>query len=64
LQLIQKLLERFPLQLRKHIKDLISFCNEMVEIHVKKQVTFKAIEILYFIKEITDNVEIKNEVNK
>ncbi|RGB43778.1 hypothetical protein C1646_749375 [Rhizophagus diaphanus] len=62
LQLIQKLFEKFPLQLKKYIKDLISFCNEIVETHVKKQLTFKAIEILYFIKESTENVEIKNEV--
>ncbi|CAB5203530.1 unnamed protein product [Rhizophagus irregularis] len=62
LQLIQKLFEKFPLQLNKYLKDLISFCNEIVETHVKKQLTFKAIEILYFIKESTENVEIKNEI--
>jgi hypothetical protein len=31
---------------------------------VKKQLTFKAVEVLYVVKENTQKVEIKDEVNK
>jgi hypothetical protein len=38
------------------------FCNEIIETHVKKQLTFKASEALYVIKEKTQKAEIKEEV--
>ncbi|GBB95220.1 hypothetical protein RclHR1_00250018 [Rhizophagus clarus] len=62
LQLILKLFEHFPLQLKKYSDGLVSFCKDIVETHVKKQLTFKAIEILYYIKESLVNDEIKKEI--
>ncbi|RIA79089.1 hypothetical protein C1645_841547 [Glomus cerebriforme] len=62
LHLIQRILEDFFPQLKRHIKEIVSFCNKIIETNVKKQLTFKAVEILYVIKENRENEEIKDEV--
>jgi hypothetical protein len=62
LHLIQQILEEFFPQIKKYVKKLIPFCNEIIETHVKKQLTFKASEALYVIKEKTQKAEIKEEV--
>ena len=46
------------------MKNTITFCNEIIETNVKKQLTFKAVEVLYIIKENSKNEEIKKEVKK
>jgi hypothetical protein len=64
LHLIQQILEKFFSQIKRYIKRIISFCNEIIDTHVKKQLTFKAVEVLYVIKENTERKEIKDEVNE
>jgi hypothetical protein len=60
LHLIQRLLEEYFPQMREHDKEIVSFCNEIIQANIKKQLTFKAIEILYVIYVVKGNV--KNEV--
>ncbi|GBC37276.1 uncharacterized protein OCT59_003356 [Rhizophagus irregularis] len=62
LHLIQRILEEFFPQIKKYIKKIIPFCNEIIETHVKKQLTFKAVEVLYVIKEKTTKQEFKEEI--
>ncbi|GBB95229.1 hypothetical protein RclHR1_00250027 [Rhizophagus clarus] len=62
LHLIQRILEEFFPQIKRYIKKIIPLCNEMINTHIKKQLTFKAVEVLYIIKENTQKVEIKNEI--
>ncbi|RIA93719.1 hypothetical protein C1645_803891 [Glomus cerebriforme] len=62
LHLIQQLLEKFFPLLEKYVEDLVLFCDEIIETHVKKQLTFKAVEVLYVIKDISENEEIKKEI--
>jgi hypothetical protein len=64
LHLIQQILEEFFPQIKKYVKKIMPFCNEIIETHVKKQLTFKAVEVLYVIKENTERKEIKDEVNE
>ncbi|GBB95228.1 hypothetical protein RclHR1_00250026 [Rhizophagus clarus] len=51
LHLMQRVLEEFFLHIKKYIKKIVPFCNEIIETHVKKQLTFKAVEVLYVIKQ-------------
>jgi len=62
LSLIQWLLEEFFTQLETCVQKTISFCNEIFETHVKKQLSSKAVEILFIIKETSTEEEIKNMV--
>ena len=63
LHLIQQVLEEFFPQINnKYIKKIVPFCKEIIDIHIKKQLTFKAVEVLYVIKENTKEKEIKDEV--
>ncbi|PKY39778.1 hypothetical protein RhiirA4_528109 [Rhizophagus irregularis] len=62
LYLIQRILEEFFLQIKGYIKKITSLCNDIINTHVKKQLTFKAVEVLYVIKENTQKVEIKDEI--
>jgi hypothetical protein len=58
--LIQRLLEEFFPQMKEHDKEIVSFCNEIIQSNIKKQLTFKAIEILYVIYSVKGNI--RNEV--
>ncbi|CAB4430328.1 unnamed protein product [Rhizophagus irregularis] len=62
LHLIQQILEEFFPQIKGYIKKITPLCNDIINTHVKKQLTFKAVEVLYVIKENTQKVEIKNEI--
>jgi hypothetical protein len=62
LHLIQQILEEFFPQIKKYVKKIITFCNEIIETHAKKQLTFKAVEVLYIVKEKTQKAKIKEEV--
>ena len=59
---MQKLLQEFFTQMEIYIEQTIKLCNKIAETNVKKQLTFKAVEILYVIKESSKNEVIKNEV--
>lgn len=60
LHLIQRLLEEFFPHISGYDKEIVSFCNEIIQTNIKKQLTFKAIEILYIIYVVKGNVN--NEV--
>jgi hypothetical protein len=60
LHLIQRLLDDYFPQMREHDKEIVSFCNKIIQANIKKQLTFKAIEILYVM--YVEKWNIKNEV--
>src|SRR5436853_6943440 len=65
LHLIQQILEEpkfFPIVENKHTNETITLCNDIVDAHIKKPLTFKGIEVLYVIKLKSGNEKIKNEV--
>ncbi|PKY63366.1 hypothetical protein RhiirA4_492028, partial [Rhizophagus irregularis] len=62
LHLIQRILEEFFPQIKGYIKKITPLCNDIINTHVKKQLTFKAVEVLYVVKENTQNVEILDEI--
>ena len=64
LDIIQRLLTEFFTSLNDQIEKTIEFCEEIVLAVAKKQLTFKAVEILYLIKEKSDNEVIKHKVKK
>jgi len=49
--------------MENYIRETITLCDKIIETNIKKQLTFKAAEILYVIKE-NSKKEIKDEVNK
>ncbi|CAG8587646.1 6537_t:CDS:2 [Funneliformis caledonium] len=61
LDLIQRMLTEFP-QMSIHTPEIIGFCNEIYDSHVKKQLTCKAVEVLYFINKISKKKLVQNMI--
>ncbi|CAI2172065.1 6099_t:CDS:2 [Funneliformis geosporum] len=62
LDLIQRMLTEFFLHMKIHIQEIIGFCNEIYESDVKKQLTFKAVEVLYVTRKISKEEGVKNTI--
>ncbi|CAG8495658.1 1374_t:CDS:2 [Funneliformis mosseae] len=62
LDLIQRMLTEFFLHMKSNIQEIIGFCNEIYESHIKKQLTFKAVEVLYVTRKISKGEEVKNMI--
>ncbi|RIA93717.1 hypothetical protein C1645_819011 [Glomus cerebriforme] len=62
LDLIQRLFQEFFPHIKEFIEEISSFCDHIIETNIKKQLTFKALEILYVIYVINENIEITNEI--
>ncbi|CAG8571927.1 16881_t:CDS:2 [Funneliformis mosseae] len=61
LDLIQRMLTEFP-QMSIHTLEIIGFCNEIYDSHVKKQLTCKAVEVLYVINKISKKKLVRNMI--
>ncbi|CAI2191888.1 11015_t:CDS:2, partial [Funneliformis geosporum] len=62
LDLIQRMLTEFVPQMSIHTQEIIGFCNEIYESHIKKQLTCKAVEVLYVTKKFYRGRQVKNMI--